>query len=292
MLAGLCGLVVTASGQSSNSPPPGPAATPGEAGAPAAAATNAPAEAASTNAAPTAATNGAPPVVVEDTGGDLMFNFHGAPLNAVLEYMSDAAGFIINNQGEPPSGKVELWSKKPVTKDEAVDLLDAVLRKNKYAVSRNDRILTIYKMDSVRTSPDFPVRQVLNWEDVENNDDVGTFVIPVHYVSATQLKMNLQVLLPLDTELSVNESANSLVMVAPGRDVRRALKIVNALDTSVANNSVVRVFKLKYADAKQLASEITTLFTQNAQGGGLGGFGGRAAAFMALMRGGGGGRFE
>jgi general secretion pathway protein D len=214
-----------------------------------------------------------------------MFNFHGAPLSLVLETMSDAAGFIINNQAESLRGTVEVWSKKPVTRDEAVDLLDSVLRKNHYAVSRNDRILTIFSMDKAKTASELPVRTVSKWEEVPDDDDMGTWVIPVKYVSATQLKMNLQVLLPLDTELSVHEGANSLVMVAPGRDVRRALKIVNALD--INGVSSIKVFRLKFADAKQLATEITTLFNQNAQGG-MGGMG-RAMAFMSMMRGGMGG---
>jgi general secretion pathway protein D len=99
--------------------------------------------------------------------------------------------------------------------------------------------------------------------------------------------MNLQILLPLETEISVNESANSLVMVAPARDVRRALKIVNALDTSMSISASIQVFRLHYADAKQLATEIMTLFSPNTQGG-MGGMG-RAMMFMNMMRGGGGG---
>ncbi|MGO8679108.1 MAG: secretin N-terminal domain-containing protein [Limisphaerales bacterium] len=252
------------------------------------ASTNAPpgeaADAAAASAA--AATNSAPKISVEDGSDGIMFNFHGAPLSLVLESMSDAAGFIINNQAESLSGKVEIWSKKPVTKDEAVELLDSVLRKNRYAVTRNDRILTIISMDKAKTSSELGVRTATHWEDIEPTDEVGTWIIPVKYVSAAQLKVNLMVLLPLETELSVNESANSLVMVAPARDVRRALKIVNALDTSMSISASIKVFRLHYADAKQLATEIMTLFSQNTQGG-MGGMG-RAMMFMNMMRGGGG----
>jgi type II secretory pathway component GspD/PulD (secretin) len=305
VLAGLCsGLVLMAA-----EPPPGAPADPGavappaaaseaavrakpaQAGAPAAAArasTNAPPVAAAGEAPASAAvaTNSEPPVAVEDGTGGILFNFHGAPLSLVLETMSEAAGFIINNQAESLHGTVEVWSKKPITRDEAVELLDSVLRKNKYAVSRNDRILTIYSMDKAKTSSELPVRTVKTWDEVPDDDDMGTWVMPVKYVSATQLKMNLTPLLPFDTtELSVHEGANSLVMVAPGRDARRALKIVNALD--ISGVSSIRVFQLKYADAKQLAAEIMTLFNQTPQGG-MGGMG-RAMAFMSMLRGGGGG---
>ncbi len=126
-------------------------AAPTEAPSPAAAAAIAPALA-DTNAPAAAATNAEPTITVENGAGGLRFNFHGAPLNLVLEYMSDAAGFIINKQTESLRGTVEVWSKKPVTKDEAVELLNSVLRKNGYAVARNDRILTIFDINGAKTS--------------------------------------------------------------------------------------------------------------------------------------------
>src|SRR4030095_5934812 len=65
--------------------------------------------------------------------GELQLNFHGAPLNLILEYLSDAAGFIINKEADV-RGTVDVFSKHPVSKEEAVQLLNAVLKKNGYAV--------------------------------------------------------------------------------------------------------------------------------------------------------------
>ncbi|MGA2863354.1 MAG: secretin N-terminal domain-containing protein [Verrucomicrobiota bacterium] len=265
-----------------------PAPASGDTSAQAAAATNAvPAPASGDSSAQAAAaTNAAPAVTVENGANGLLLNFHGAPLNLVLEYLSDAAGFIINKQVTELRGTVEVWSKKPVSKDEAVELLDSVLRKNGYAVARNNRILTIYSVADGRTSSELPVRTVSKPEEVDS-DDAGTWVIPVRFVNATQLMNNLRVLLPLSDELAVNESANSLVIFAPGRDVRRMLKVINALDTSVASVSSIEVFRLKYADAKQLATEVQQLFGQTAgQAGGMG-MGGRAQQFFNMIRGGG-----
>ena len=86
---------------------------------------------------------------------------------------------------------------------------------------------------------------------------------------------NLQQLLPTTATLSANESANSLLLVATKTDIKRMLKIVDALDTSIASVSSIRVIPLKYADAKDTATLITTLFapqpgTQgNIPGGGM-----------------------
>src|SRR6478736_168721 len=52
--------------------------------------------------APTAATstNSTTPISSEYGAEGLRVNFHGAPLNLVLDYLSDAAGFIINKQAD------------------------------------------------------------------------------------------------------------------------------------------------------------------------------------------------
>lgn len=212
----------------------------------------------------------------------LRLNFRGAPLNLVLDYLSDAAGFIINKQTEV-RGTVEVWSKDPVTKEEAVELLNSVLKKNGYAVIRNGRILNIVALDTAKTA-DLEVVSGANPEEVERSDEIVTQIIPVRHASAAQLMNNLQVLLPTTATLTVNESANSLVLVATKTDIRRMLRIVSALDTSIASVSSIRVFPLRYADARQLSSVIQQLFAPQVSLPGMPG--GRGQFFNMFGRGG------
>jgi type II secretory pathway component GspD/PulD (secretin) len=221
----------------------------------------------------------------------LRLNFRGAPLKLVLDYLSDAAGFIINEESDV-KGTVDVWSKEPVSKDDAVKLLNSVLRKNGYVVTRDGRILTIVGLQSAKTS-DTDILQGEKWQDVVKGSEVVTEVIPVRYANVTQLMNNLLVLLPTTASLSVNESANTLILVATKTDIRRMLKIVSILDTSIASVSSIKVFPLRYADAKDLATVIQQLFTQstgqntaganpraqffNMMGGGFGGPGGPGA---------------
>ena len=110
---------------------------------------------AGTNAAALSETAAAPDAAAAPTGGKgeggLRLNFRGAPLNLVLDYLSDAAGFVINKEADV-RGTVDVWSKEPLSKDEAVDLLNSVLKKNGCAVTRNGRILTIVPMDTAKTA--------------------------------------------------------------------------------------------------------------------------------------------
>ncbi len=236
------------------------------------------------------ATNSAPAISSEYGVDGLRMNFHGAPLSLVLDYLSDAAGFIINKQSEV-KGTVEVWSKQPVTKDEAIELLSSVLKKNGYAVTRSGRILTIVALDSVKTA-DTDIVVNSDPAQVEKSDEVQTQIIPVRYATASQLVANLEQLLPTSATLSANESANTLILVATKTDIKRMLKIVAALDNSMASASSIKVRALRYADAKDTANLITQLFAQQSStqagqgnfpnfGGGPGGGGFRAMIAQA-----------
>ena len=229
-----------------------------------------------TNAVATANT-AAPPVVMEFGTNGLRLNIHNAPLNLVLDYLSDAAGFVINKETEV-RGTVDLQGKD-LTKDEAVELLNSALKKNGCAVVRNGRILTIVAQDTAKIS-DTPIEVGNNAEEVVKGGEVVTQIIPVKYASVTQLVPNLELLLPTTATCTANESANTIILVATRTDIKRMLRIITALDTSIASVSSIKVIPLKYADAKDTATLITALFP--AQAGNQGGGGAAAAKVVAV----------
>jgi type II secretory pathway component GspD/PulD (secretin) len=118
---------------------------------------------------------------------------------------------------------------------------------------------------------------------------VVTQVIPVKYANVTQLVPNLELLLPTTATLSANESASTLILVATKTDVKRMLTIIHALDTSIASVSSIRVIPLRFADAKDTATLITSLFAPatGGQGGNAGGGGGGRGNLFSLLAGGG-----
>ena len=214
----------------------------------------------------------------------LRMNFRGVPLEMVLDYLSDAAGFIIILETEV-KGKVDAWSNQPLGKQDAVDLLNTVLAKNGYAVIRNGRTLRIISREDAKTK-DIPVKSGNDPEEIVKSEEMVTQVIPVRHANATQLIQNLQPLLPAYARdsFSANESDNSLLLTATKTDVRRIVEIVKALDDSISATSGLKVFALKYADAKALATAVKELFAPQSTQQGQGGRGG----FNQIFGGGGG----
>ncbi|MCS7003604.1 MAG: hypothetical protein NZ518_12205, partial [Dehalococcoidia bacterium] len=115
-----------------------------------------------------------------------------------------------------------------------------------------------------------PVESGNNPEAIPESDEMVTQIIPVKYANATQLTRDLQPLLPTDATMTANESANALVITDTQANIRRMVEIVKALDTSISSISAVRVFPLRYADARELATAVRELFqpVTTQQGGG------------------------
>jgi type II secretory pathway component GspD/PulD (secretin) len=217
--------------------------------------------------------------------GGLRMNFRGVPLEMVLNYLSEAAGFIILLETDV-KGKVDAWSNQPLNKDEAVNLLNSVLNRNGYAAIRNERTLTIVARDAAKTR-DIPVKRGSEPNEIPKTDEMVTQIVPIRYINAAQLIKDLQPLLPLNSQLTANEAGNALVITDTQSNIRRMAEIVKALDTSLSSYSTIRVYPLKYADAKTVATVVKDLFQSQDSGQRTGAD--LRAQFFQRMRGGGGG---
>lgn len=196
---------------------------------------------------------------------DLRINFRNAPLEMVLDYLSEAAGFTIVLETQV-KGTIDVWSNQPVTRQEAVDILDAALAKNGYAAIRNDKTLTVVTKEAARTR-NIPIVSADNWEEIPQTDVVATYIIPVRYISATDLISNLQPLLPEKMQISANQNSNSLIITDSQAAIRRIAHIASLLDSSVSGVSSVKIIPLKHSDAKELAETINQLYaSQNSSG--------------------------
>ncbi len=205
----------------------------------------------------------------------IRLNFKEAPLSEVLNYLSEAAGFVIV-QESPVTGNISVMSARPVNADEAVDLLNAVLLEKGFVAIRSGRILKIVSRKSA-PKRDIPVKTGSDPKGIPRKDEMVTQVIPVHYADAAKLVENIKPLLAEESNLSSNQSSNAIILTDTQANVRRIAEIIQALDTSIADIGEVRVFRLNHADANELAGILNGLYADNSNSNpALGGAGGNA----------------
>lgn len=228
---------------------------------------------------------------------ELRLNFRNAPLEMVLNYLSDAAGFIIVLDTHV-NGNVSIISGQPVTRDEAVDLLSGVLNKNGYAAIRNGRTLTIVDKNDAKTR-DIPVKSGNNPEEIPKNAEIVTQIIPIRFVEARQLVSDLTSFVSPQATVVANEAGNSVVITDTQQNIRHLTEIIKAIDSSAEAETEIRVFHLKHASPTDVATELASIFPSSTSGngsqspirfgGGFGGGGPGGGFFQRMMGGGGGG---
>lgn len=246
---------------------------------------------------PTTRTGG----IIRSDGGFLL-NFQDVNIDVILNELSDVAGLIVVKEVKP-EGRVTLVSKQPVNADDAVSLLNTVLRNAGYAAIKQERILKIVNKD-VAKRLNIPVRTGSDPTKIVATDELITQVIPLRFADATQLKTDLQPLVNAEADFASNASSNALVITDTSANVKRVVEIVAALDTSVADSIDVKVFQLKYSNATNAAKLINDVFGnidasrtsggqqgQN-QGNQRGGQGGPQFGPGGFPGGGGGGGFQ
>lgn len=193
--------------------------------------------------------------------GTIRLNFQNASLTDVLNSLSASAGFIIV-QEQPVSGTVNLVSQQPVTPEEAVDALNSVLADKGFTSIRSGRVLKIIPREGAEKR-NLPVVVNSDPQTIPNRENIVTQIIPVRYLEVGKLVDTLRPLLSASATVSSNDASNALLLTDTQANIHRIAEIVRALDTSVSSISLIKVYTLRYADAKELADLITQLFSPN-----------------------------
>src|SRR6267154_1129811 len=203
----------------------------------------------------------------------IRMNFRGASLDMVLNYLTEAAGFIINiKPGTSVRGKVDVWSNDPLTREEALNLLDTVLNQNNLAAIRNGRMLTIVNRDEAKTQ-NIPVNQGSDPEKIPMSDKIVTQIMPVRFVEVGQLVKDLQPLVSMQTTMTANEAGNAIVMTDTQANIHKVAQIIHDIDMGAEEFTELRVFPLHNADPTTTADMLTQLFADDtSRQGNQGGF--------------------
>ncbi len=192
------------------------------------------------------------------TGEGLVMNFQNASLQAVLEYLSEAGGLVILN-GADAEGRITIMSRKRVNTDEAIALLDTLLKERGYTAIRTGRLLKIVTLAQA-AKENLPVLSGNDPTQVPISDRLITQIIPIRYADVTRLRTDLAPLISPTATLTANQASNSLIIIDTQTNIRRLMEVIRALDGQMASAAEVRIYQLKYADATNTARLITELF--------------------------------
>lgn len=195
----------------------------------------------------------------------LRLDFRNTPLDAVLNYYSEAGGFIILLETQT-AGNLNLISPQPATPDEAVNLLNSALHHLGCSAIREGRTLTILDQPEAQNSA-ISVKTGNDPAAMPKTDEIATWIIPVRFIEAGTLIKDLSSFISRQATIVANAAGNALVVTDTQAHIQHLTRIIQAMDNSAETETEIRLFPLKFANPSDVESELNSIFQNGTSSG-------------------------
>ena len=114
-------------------------------------------------------------VVKNGTGIKVKLNFQDAPLQTVLEYLSETAGLTVVSDEPLIDGRMTVISRQPIPLTEALSLINSMLKERSLTTIFNGKVLKVVTLEKAKQESG-PVLSGRNPDAVVASDDIVTYV--------------------------------------------------------------------------------------------------------------------
>ncbi|HUT73245.1 MAG TPA: type II secretion system secretin GspD [Armatimonadota bacterium] len=178
----------------------------------------------------------------------------GLDIDNLLQFYSRVFGLTVVKDPNL-TGAVTIMCPEPVSRQEALDILNSVLEVRGFTSIRQGSLLKVVPLaKAVQSNVGLTVGRSPGAE----GDQVVTQLIPLRGADAAQLQAELAPLVTTGASIIGNSASNTLVITDYASNIARLLQVIEQVDS--ANAGQVRVFPLAYADASDVASLLTQMF--------------------------------
>jgi general secretion pathway protein D len=183
--------------------------------------------------------------------GDLTFNFEGESLHAVIKAL--LGDFLQQNYVVAPGvqGTVTFSTAKPLRGDQALSVLEMLLRWNNATMVWQDGRYTI-----------LPVAQALPGNltprtgPLQNIRGYEVRAIPLQYISALEMEKLLKPYAKPEAVINVDPARNMLVLAGTRAELENYLQTIATFDVDWLSGMSVGVFPLQQAEASKTVGEL------------------------------------
>lgn len=187
--------------------------------------------------------------------GEVSFNFEGESLHAVVKAI--LGDFLQQNYVIAPGvqGNVTFSTAKPLRADQALSILEMLLRWNNTTMVWQDGRYTI-----------LPVQQALPGNlaprtgPLQNMRGYEVRAVPLQYISASEMDKLLKPYAKPEAVISVDKARNMLVLAGSRAELDNYLRTVAVFDVDWLAGMSVGIFNMKQTDAVKTVAELEKVF--------------------------------
>lgn len=189
--------------------------------------------------------------------GGYSFNYEGVPVAQVL----DQYARLVNRTlliGQVPNGTIILHTQSPLTKQEAIEALQAVLGMNNIAlVNIGKKFVKVLPADQANKAGG-----AFNNVPASQLPDLGSYVthiVQLHYVKPSAMVPILTPFSRLPNALIPLDDNGILIIRDYAENVKRMLEMIKKIDVNVPEEYISEVIPIKYAQAEDIAQALNSL---------------------------------
>jgi len=214
--------------------------------------------------------------------------FRDASIEDLIPFIVEATGKVVIVPETRLPARITVVSDTPIARNRALDLVVLALQQDGVAVVETDEIVILRDINEV-VRQDVPV--IGPSVSVLGRRDLGTMAEKVYRVansSAPDLAEALGEVVPDYAKITVDESSNYIAVLGNVGLLQRIEMLIAGLDQPGSRALVTETFRLRFADAEQIASNIEELFGEEGQTAGTAGQSNQNRFQRFFGRGGGG----
>jgi general secretion pathway protein D len=196
-------------------------------------------------------------IMSRNARGDVSLNVVDADVREVVRIvLGDGLGadYVIDPTVQ---GSITAQTSQPVPADDLVPILDAVLRANSAALVRAGDLYKVVPIEQAMTSG--PTPTILPLPEA-GTPGFGIRVVPVRYVSATQVATLLEPFAPLGGSIQTDLDRNLLLLAGSPDELETLGELVATFDVDWLAGMSFGLFPLESVDATPLVAELKEVF--------------------------------
>jgi len=195
-------------------------------------------------------------------GGErISIDFHDADILAVIKFISELTGknFVVDSKVK---GKVTVISPTKITIEEAYRMFESILEVEGYTTVPAGKAI---KIIPAREAKEKGIEAITPKRGSSLNEDrIITRIIHLKFIDADSLLTVIKPLVSKDSSLVSYAYTNDIILTDVASNIKKILTIIQELDIEGFQEEL-SVVSLEYADAKTLATELKTIFEEQAK---------------------------
>ncbi len=200
----------------------------------------------------------------EPSPANIRFQFKGESYADLVKFIANVAGKPVLGDPNAVQGQLTYFDAAPYTFDEALGIVNLVLRNAGFNLIDAGRYMELVRIDQMAQNTNLPLLiQGLDEEPRRADEEIVTTILPLQYLDGEQAVQIVARMVHRFGTLSRLESGKGIIITDTVNNIRRIQRLLRSMDQGTLATEQLKYYRLKNASAGEVSQLIERLFGQS-----------------------------